>query len=131
MLLDVPHASLEQGDGVEHVSGWGERGGVNDASHPAGELPDLVAGLGPEWVGLRAVVALRQLLEELERLHVDNARDQKWSWQEIATALRVTGEERPGWPREVARAGARIDADDAGRVVAEDTLALVCALDDR
>ncbi|TWP45622.1 hypothetical protein FKR81_38925 [Lentzea tibetensis] len=41
-------------------------------------------------VGLRAVVALRQLLEELERLHVDNARDRNWSWQEIATALRVS-----------------------------------------
>jgi hypothetical protein len=41
-------------------------------------------------VGLRAVVALRRLLEELERLHVDNARDQGWSWQNIATALRVS-----------------------------------------
>ena len=41
-------------------------------------------------VGLRAVVALRRLLEELERLHVDNARDQGWSWQTIATALHVT-----------------------------------------
>lgn len=41
-------------------------------------------------VGLRAVVALRRLLEELERLHVDNARDQDWSWQSIATALQVS-----------------------------------------
>lgn len=41
-------------------------------------------------VGLRAVVALRRLLEELERLHVDNARDQGWSWQAIATALQVS-----------------------------------------
>jgi len=41
-------------------------------------------------VGLRAVVALRRLLEELERLHVDNARDQGWSWQSIATALQVS-----------------------------------------
>ena len=41
-------------------------------------------------VGLRAVVALRRLLEELERLHVDNARDQGWSWQDIATALLVS-----------------------------------------
>jgi hypothetical protein len=40
--------------------------------------------------GLRAVVALRQLLEELERLHVDSARDEGWSWQDIATALRVS-----------------------------------------
>jgi hypothetical protein len=41
-------------------------------------------------VGLRAVVALRRLLEELERLHVDNARDSGWSWQDIATALEVS-----------------------------------------
>jgi hypothetical protein len=41
-------------------------------------------------VGLRAVVALRRLLEELERLHVDNARDQGWSWQDIANALKVS-----------------------------------------
>jgi hypothetical protein len=41
-------------------------------------------------VGLDAVVALRRLLEEMERLHVDNAREQGWSWQTIATALQVT-----------------------------------------
>jgi hypothetical protein len=41
-------------------------------------------------VGLRAVVALRRLLEELERLHVDNARDQGWSWQQIAGSLQVS-----------------------------------------
>lgn len=41
-------------------------------------------------VGLRAVVSLRRLLEELERLHVDNARDQGWSWQDIASALKVS-----------------------------------------
>lgn len=41
-------------------------------------------------IGLRAVVALRQLLEALERLHVDNARDQGWSWQDIAGVLRVS-----------------------------------------
>ncbi|MDF3288128.1 MULTISPECIES: helix-turn-helix domain-containing protein [Streptomyces] len=41
-------------------------------------------------VGLQAVVALRRLLEELERLHVDNARDQGWTWQSIATALQVS-----------------------------------------
>lgn len=36
------------------------------------------------------MVALRRLLDELERLHVDNARDRGWSWQDIATALRVS-----------------------------------------
>jgi len=41
-------------------------------------------------VGLQAVVALRRLLEELERLHVDNARGQGWTWQSIATALHVS-----------------------------------------
>jgi len=41
-------------------------------------------------VGLAAVVALRRLLEELERVHVDNARDQGWSWQNIATSLQVS-----------------------------------------
>ena len=41
-------------------------------------------------VGLRAVVALRQLLEQIERLHIDNAREAGWSWQHIATALRVS-----------------------------------------
>jgi hypothetical protein len=41
-------------------------------------------------VGLQAVVALRRLLEELERVHVDNAREQGWTWQSIATALQVS-----------------------------------------
>ncbi len=41
-------------------------------------------------VGLRAVLELRRLLEELERLHVDHARGQGWSWQTIATALQVS-----------------------------------------
>jgi hypothetical protein len=41
-------------------------------------------------VGLRAVLALRRLLETLEVLQVDNARRQGWSWQQIADALGVT-----------------------------------------
>jgi hypothetical protein len=41
-------------------------------------------------IGLHAVVALRQLLEDLERLHVDNARRLGWSWQAVADALRVS-----------------------------------------
>lgn len=40
--------------------------------------------------GLRAVVALRKLVERLEALHVRNARDQGWSWQAIAEELGVT-----------------------------------------
>lgn len=41
-------------------------------------------------VGLAAVSALRQLVEELEELHVDNARGLGWSWQAIAESLGVT-----------------------------------------
>lgn len=40
--------------------------------------------------GLRAVAALRRLLEQLEALHVDNARAQGWSWHDIAEQLGVT-----------------------------------------
>lgn len=40
--------------------------------------------------GLRAVSALRRLLEQLEALQVDNARQNGWSWQEIAEALGVS-----------------------------------------
>ena len=41
-------------------------------------------------VGLRAVVALRRLVEQLEDLQVENAREQGWSWAEIAEALGVS-----------------------------------------
>lgn len=41
-------------------------------------------------VGLRAVAALRRLLEELESAHVHRARDQGWSWEAIARVLGVT-----------------------------------------
>ncbi|MGZ5291801.1 MAG: helix-turn-helix domain-containing protein [Actinomycetota bacterium] len=40
--------------------------------------------------GLRAVAALRKLLEQLEALQVQNARSQGWSWQDIADELRVS-----------------------------------------
>jgi hypothetical protein len=40
-------------------------------------------------VGLAAVAALGRLLEELEALHVANARAQGWSWEAIADALGV------------------------------------------
>ncbi|GGW87142.1 HTH domain-containing protein [Streptomyces malachitofuscus] len=45
------------------------------------------AGDGDPRVGLRAVAALRRLLERLETVQVRNARRQGWSWQEIATEL--------------------------------------------
>ena len=41
-------------------------------------------------MGLAAVAALRDLLEELEELQVDNARALGWSWQQIAESLGVT-----------------------------------------
>ena len=41
-------------------------------------------------VGLRAVAALRRLVEQLEALQVTNARDLGWSWQEIAHELNVS-----------------------------------------
>jgi hypothetical protein len=41
-------------------------------------------------VGLRAVSALRGLLENLEALQVENARDRGWSWEQIAGALGVS-----------------------------------------
>ena len=48
------------------------------------------AGSTDPKVGLRAVLALRRLLESLESVQVDNARLNGWSWQEIADALEVT-----------------------------------------
>ena len=48
------------------------------------------AGSRDPAVGLRAVASLRQLVEELQELQVDNARAAGWSWQEIASALGVT-----------------------------------------
>jgi hypothetical protein len=53
------------------------------------QLVDAATGTDPE-VGLTAVVALRQLVEVLEELQVDNARAQGWSWRDIARRLGVT-----------------------------------------
>jgi hypothetical protein len=39
--------------------------------------------------GLAAVAALRRLVDELEALHVSNARAEGWSWEAIASALGV------------------------------------------
>jgi hypothetical protein len=45
-------------------------------------------------VGLVAVATLRDLVEELEELHVDNARSLGWSRQQIADSL--AGEDAAG-----------------------------------
>jgi hypothetical protein len=58
---------------------------VSEATRLAG-----AAGARDPRVGLRAVAALRRLLERLEALQVRNARDQGWSWQEIAEELHVS-----------------------------------------
>jgi transcriptional regulator len=41
-------------------------------------------------VGLRAVLALRRLAERIEAEQVALARDQGWSWQQIADVLGMT-----------------------------------------
>ena len=41
-------------------------------------------------IGLRAVAALRRLLDTLETLQVDSARELGWSWDAIANELGVT-----------------------------------------
>jgi hypothetical protein len=41
-------------------------------------------------VGLRAVLALRRLAERAEAEQVAIARDQGWSWQQIADGLGIT-----------------------------------------
>jgi hypothetical protein len=53
------------------------------------ELAEGAASNDPE-VGLRAVAALRVLIERLEMLQVGNARALGWSWQQIAGRLGVT-----------------------------------------
>jgi AraC-like DNA-binding protein len=41
-------------------------------------------------IGLKAVRSLRVLVERLEALQVDNARDQGWTWEQIAQELGVS-----------------------------------------
>jgi hypothetical protein len=53
------------------------------------ELATAAASRDPA-VGLRAVASLRQLVEELQELQVDNARAAGWSWQRIASVLGVS-----------------------------------------
>jgi hypothetical protein len=55
----------------------------------ATDLADATASRDPA-VGLAAVASLRRLLESLETLQVANAREQGWSWQQIADVLGVS-----------------------------------------
>lgn len=58
----------------------------------AREAVDAAAGAvdADPRVGLRAVAALRRLVERLEALQVESARRQGWSWEEIGAALGVS-----------------------------------------
>jgi hypothetical protein len=59
------------------------------SAREAMRLAESVASSDPE-VGLRAVASLRVLVERLEALHVEQAREQGWSWQAIGAALGVS-----------------------------------------
>jgi hypothetical protein len=63
--------------------------GTTTTNSQAATLTAATSSRDPE-VGLRAVAALRGLLEVLEALQVDNARANGWSWQDIASRLGVT-----------------------------------------
>jgi hypothetical protein len=52
-------------------------------------LMDAATSEEPE-IGLTAVVALRQLVEVLEELQVNRARQLGWSWRDIARRFGVT-----------------------------------------
>ena len=56
------------------------------------EATDLVTKSGSDdpAVGLRAVAALRALLDSLEELQVRQARTRGWTWQQIALMLGVS-----------------------------------------
>ncbi|PZS03285.1 MAG: RNA polymerase subunit sigma-70 [Pseudonocardiales bacterium] len=53
------------------------------------EVLQAASGADPQ-AGLAAVVALRGLVEVLEALQVDDARERGWSWADIAAALGVS-----------------------------------------
>ena len=59
------------------------------ADRQAANLATATSSGDPE-LGLRAVAALRGLVEVLEALQVDNARARGWSWQDIASRLGVS-----------------------------------------
>jgi hypothetical protein len=69
---------------VKYLDGMDEAGDSRAAA-----LATATGSADPE-VGLRAVAALRGLVEALEALQVDNARAKGWSWQDIAGRLGVT-----------------------------------------
>jgi hypothetical protein len=56
---------------------------------PETPLMDPTGELEPDE-GLRAVIALRRLADQLEDQHVQRAIEQGWSWARVAEALNVT-----------------------------------------
>jgi hypothetical protein len=56
------------------------------------ELQDISSALNSEdpAIGLRAVLALRRLAEQVEANQVAAARRQGWSWQQIGDVLGIT-----------------------------------------
>jgi hypothetical protein len=60
------------------------------AEHEAVTALAAATGDADPEIGLRAVSALRGLVELLEGLQVDNARAKGWSWQRIGTLLEVS-----------------------------------------
>jgi hypothetical protein len=54
-----------------------------------GEVVAQTASADPE-IGLRGVASLRALLEAVEELQVNRARELGWSWQRIAELLGVS-----------------------------------------
>jgi hypothetical protein len=64
-------------------------GATKTTTSEVAALQAAIESRDPE-VGLRAVAALRGLLEVLEALQVDNARVHGWSWEAIARRLGVS-----------------------------------------
>jgi hypothetical protein len=56
------------------------------------DIPALTTAIGSNdpATGLRAVLALRRLAEQVEANQVISARRQGWSWQQIGDALGIT-----------------------------------------
>ena len=50
----------------------------------------ITAGAADPEHGLQAVVVLRRLADRLEQTHVERARAQGWTWQQIGDALGVS-----------------------------------------
>ncbi|WP_213454287.1 RNA polymerase subunit sigma-70 [Rhizomonospora bruguierae] len=63
---------------------------MDDTPGPDAARLTEAAGMRDPETGLRAVTALRKLVEHLEAVQVRNARRQGWSWQRIAGVLGVT-----------------------------------------